>query len=94
MSGPREYVVNGAADYFRRMPGVHTPRPAAFVIVREPSGPVIPRAKAPTVIHETLPKAIAEAERLARREHCEFGVFQLVGAARPLEVPVQWEWAS
>lgn len=67
-------------------------REDGWIIVRATEGDVIPHDGRPKIIHETVDSAIAEAERLARREDCEFWVFQIRGAVRPCSPPIEWEW--
>jgi len=66
----------------------------AWIIVRATDDVAIPGNLRPSRLHLTLEDAVTEAERLARREGCEFWVFALSGIVRPGEPPCEWEWVD
>lgn len=63
-----------------------------WIVVRCPVDGIIPQNGRPSIIHDSFDLAIAEAERLTKKEHCEFLVFQLCGIVREISPPIEWDW--
>ncbi len=63
-----------------------------FIVLRDPDGSGWQNKV--THIHPSLESARIEAERLARQHGKRFLVFQVVGAAQPAPVPVEWARAT
>jgi len=58
---------------------------------------VVVRKQSPYTFHQfhpTVDSAQKEAERLCRKERVPLLVLAVVGEIKPVEVPVQWEFAE
>ena len=60
-----------------------------YAVVRECRAPTYPYSF--SAWHDTKDEAVAEAERLVRKEHAKFYVLKLVGIVQPDVAPVKKE---